>query len=114
MLARVGLEGKETRFPSQLSGGEQQRVAIARALVKRPKIVVADEPTGNLDYATGQRIAEVMQRMNREQGVTFVVVSHDVSITQFGDHVYAMKDGRIEGGEVNRATLLKKKVTEIT
>ncbi|MGV9200678.1 MAG: ABC transporter ATP-binding protein [Promethearchaeia archaeon] len=64
ILEKVGLEGKEERFPSQLSGGEQQRVAIARALIKKPKIVVADEPTGNLDYVTGQKIADLMRKLN--------------------------------------------------
>ncbi|MHA1638644.1 MAG: ABC transporter ATP-binding protein, partial [Candidatus Heimdallarchaeota archaeon] len=83
ILKKVGLEGKEDRFPSQLSGGEQQRVAIARALIKKPKIVVADEPTGNLDYLTGQSVAELMRDLNRQEGVTFIVVSHDSNITKY-------------------------------
>ncbi|MBD3351676.1 MAG: ATP-binding cassette domain-containing protein [Candidatus Lokiarchaeota archaeon] len=96
ILKKVGLEDKEMRFPSQLSGGEQQRVAIARALVKKPKIVVADEPTGNLDYVTGQKIAELMKDLNKQEKITFVVVSHDVSITRFADRIYHLKMGKIE------------------
>ena len=96
ILKKVGLEGKEERFPSQLSGGEQQRVAIARALVKKPKLVVADEPTGNLDYITGQKIAELMQKLNKEEGITFIVVSHDKSITKYADRVFELKMGKID------------------
>ena len=96
ILKKVGLENKEERFPSQLSGGEQQRVAIARALVKKPTIIVADEPTGNLDYVTGQSVAELMQTLNEEEGITFIVVSHDISITQFADRVFHLKMGKID------------------
>lgn len=96
ILEKVGLKEKEMRFPSQLSGGEQQRVAIARALIKKPKIVVADEPTGNLDYITGQTIAELMQKLNKEEKITFIVVSHDISITQFADRVYHLRSGKID------------------
>ncbi|MHA1819759.1 MAG: ABC transporter ATP-binding protein [Promethearchaeota archaeon] len=95
MLKKVGLEGKEMRFPSQLSGGEQQRVAIARALVKKPRIVVADEPTGNLDYVTGQKIAQLMKDLNDQEKITFIIVSHDISITQFADRVFHLKMGKI-------------------
>lgn len=95
ILEQVGLGDKVDRFPSQLSGGEQQRVAIARALVKKPTIVVADEPTGNLDWTTGQVIADLMKKMNEEWGLTFVVVSHDISITEHADRVYHLRDGRI-------------------
>ncbi len=94
-LDLVGLKGKEERFPSQLSGGEQQRVAIARALVKHPKIVVADEPTGNLDYVTGQKIAELMRELNKKENITFIVVSHDLNITQYADRVFHLKMGKI-------------------
>ncbi len=96
ILEKVGLKGKEHRFPSQLSGGEQQRVAIARALIKKPKIVVADEPTGNLDYVTGLKIAKLMRELNEEEDVTFVVVSHDIAITEFAKRVYHLKMGKIE------------------
>jgi len=102
ILERVGLKGKETRFPSQLSGGEQQRVAIARALIKKPILVVADEPTGNLDFVTGQKIAELMKELNEKEGVTFIVVSHDISITKYAKRVYHLKSGKIEKVEKNQ------------
>lgn len=101
LLKEVGLEGKELRFPSQLSGGEQQRVAIARALVKKPKLIVADEPTGNLDYVTGQKIAELLKELNKKEGTTLIVVSHDISITQYADRVFHLQMGKIEKIEDN-------------
>ena len=94
-LALVGLGDKGDRFPAQLSGGEQQRVAIARALVKKPKIIVADEPTGNLDWKTGLEIAQVMKNLNQEEGITFAVVSHDISISDMASQVFYMHDGLI-------------------
>lgn len=94
-LEAVGLGDKIDRFPSQLSGGEQQRVAIARALVKNPKIIVADEPTGNLDFITGQKIADLMKGLNEKFGGTFIVVSHDLSITAKADRVFHLQDGEI-------------------
>lgn len=96
MLTSVGLKDKTERFPSQLSGGEQQRVAIARALVKNPEIIVADEPTGNLDYVTGQKIADLMKNLNEEFGGTYIVVSHDISITKKAKRVFHLQDGQIE------------------
>ncbi|MHA1994686.1 MAG: ABC transporter ATP-binding protein [Candidatus Hodarchaeales archaeon] len=95
MLDAVGLGDKIDRFPSQLSGGEQQRVAIARALVKNPEIIVADEPTGNLDFITGQKIADLMKKLNEKFGGTFIVVSHDLSITEKADRVFHLQDGQI-------------------
>jgi putative ABC transport system ATP-binding protein len=94
-LALVGIADKANMFPSQLSGGEQQRVAIARALVKKPKMVLADEPTGNLDWETGQKIADLMKTLNVREGITFVIVSHDISITQVADRVIHLRDGKI-------------------
>lgn len=94
-LELVGIPDKANMFPSQLSGGEQQRVAIARALVKKPDIVLADEPTGNLDWVTGQKIADLMRDLNRNEGSTFLVVSHDTSITQVADRVVNLMDGKI-------------------
>ena len=109
-LELVGIPDKARMFPSQLSGGEQQRVAIARALVKRPKIVLADEPTGNLDWATGLKIAKLMKELNRKEKITFVVVSHDISITEIADRVIHLMDGRISRQRSNEP--LNKKVTE--
>ncbi|AEH51439.1 ABC transporter ATP-binding protein [Pseudothermotoga thermarum] len=95
MLKKVGLAGKEDKFPSQLSGGEQQRVAIARALVHNPKIVWADEPTGNLDSETGAMIINLLERMRAENGTTLVVVTHDEKIAQRADRILLVRDGRI-------------------
>jgi putative ABC transport system ATP-binding protein len=94
-LELVGIPEKSNMFPSQLSGGEQQRVAIARALVKKPDIVLADEPTGNLDWVTGQKIADLMRDLNKNEGITFLVVSHDISITEVADRVLHLMDGQI-------------------
>ncbi|MFX1283874.1 MAG: ABC transporter ATP-binding protein [Promethearchaeota archaeon] len=96
MLEAVGLGDKTDRFPSQLSGGEQQRVAIARALVKNPEIVVADEPTGNLDFVTGEKIADLMKQLNEKFGGTYLVVSHDISLTEKAQRVFHLRDGQIE------------------
>ncbi len=101
-LDQVGIPDKAKMFPSQLSGGEQQRVAIARALVKRPDIVLADEPTGNLDWNTGKKIAEVMRELNRREGITFVVVSHDVSITDVADRTIRLMDGQLTNDDFYR------------
>ena len=94
-LGLVGIADKADMFPSQLSGGELQRVAIARALGKWPKVVLADEPTGNLDWETGQRIADLMKSLNVHEGITFIIVSHDISITGVADRVIHLRDGRI-------------------
>ena len=97
MLKLVGLEGRMNHRPSELSGGEQQRVAMARALVNSPKIVSADEPTGNLDTKTGWEIVELMKKLNKEKGQTFVVVTHDPYIAEAADRIIHLKDGLIEG-----------------
>lgn len=87
LLAEVGLDGKGDKYPYQLSGGEQQRVAIARALVNTPSLLLADEPTGNLDAHIGEQILRILQGFNRKQGVTVVLVTHNESFTHFGTRV---------------------------
>lgn len=98
MLAQVGLQHRLEHRPTQLSGGEQQRVAIARALIGRPSIILADEPTGNVDSATGQEIMSLLRNLNREEGVTLVLVTHDLSAAAFADRVINLCDGRIVAG----------------
>ncbi len=101
-LRSMGLEGRERSHPSQLSGGEQQRVAIARALVNDPAILLADEPTGNLDSKTATDIITTIQTLNREQGVTIVLVTHEPDMAAFADRVVTMRDGAIVSDERRR------------
>ncbi len=96
VLETVGLGHRINHLPGQLSGGEQQRVAVARALAPRPAVVLADEPTGNLDSNAGLALAGLFRKVNQEQGQTFVVVSHDPRLEEFADRVVVMGDGRIQ------------------
>jgi len=93
LLARVGLGDRLDHFPTQLSGGEQQRVAIARAFSNRPRILFADEPTGNLDGTTGTRIVELLTALNREEGATVVLVTHDIGIAERTQRIIRLADG---------------------
>ena len=94
-LARVGLLGREHHYPTQLSGGQQQKVAIARALVSSPSILLADEPTGNLDTESSRDIMEMLQRLNLEDGLTIIVVTHETDIAAYTSREILMKDGQI-------------------
>ena len=95
-LDEVGLKERALHFPAQLSGGEQQRVAIARALAKNPKLLLCDEPTGALDYATGKHILELLQRACRERGVTVVIITHNQAIAPMADRVIYVRNGKAE------------------
>lgn len=94
-LSSVGLKGRELHRTNQLSGGEQQRVAIARSLVNNPPLLLADEPTGNLDSKTGKEIIEIFKRLNEEKGMTIVLVTHDAGVAQAARHRIYLKDGQI-------------------
>jgi putative ABC transport system ATP-binding protein len=94
-LTAIGLGGRLGHYPNQLSGGQQQRVAIARALVNNPKLLLADEPTGNLDTQTSIEVMEIFQRLNREQGLTVVLVTHEMDIAEYGTRIVSFRDGRV-------------------
>jgi putative ABC transport system ATP-binding protein len=97
LLSRVGLSGREHHYPVQLSGGEQQRVALARAFSTRPKILFADEPTGNLDASTGATIIELMAGLNNDQGTTLILVTHDLELASRARRTIRLADGRLSG-----------------
>ncbi|MGX6444416.1 ABC transporter ATP-binding protein [Neobacillus sp. K501] len=95
LLRDVNLEGKESQFPSQLSGGQQQRVAIARALAMKPKLILADEPTGNLDQKNGEDILRLLSKLNKEEQITIVMVTHDQQAASAADRIIVIRDGEI-------------------
>src|SRR5713101_2758954 len=99
LLAEVGLAGRAHHYPVQLSGGEQQRVAVARAVCRRPRLLLADEPTGNLDSATGKQIIELLVDLHRNLGSTLVLVTHDPALASLADRVITLRDGRVASDE---------------
>jgi putative ABC transport system ATP-binding protein len=100
LLARVGLTERAHHYPVQLSGGEQQRVALARAFVTAPPILMADEPTGNLDSANGQHVLDLLLQLNREEQTTLVLVTHDPLLAEYADRILSLKDGRVLSDEL--------------
>ena len=96
LLAAVGLQDRQSHYPVQLSGGEQQRVAVARAFSCRPPILLADEPTGNLDSATGRQVIDLLLSLNRDHGSTLVLVTHDPDLASCAERIISLRDGRIE------------------
>jgi putative ABC transport system ATP-binding protein len=101
-LAEVGLSHRESHFPGQLSGGEQQRVAIARALAPSPSLILADEPTGNLDLATGGEVMDLLFGLKERTGATLLLITHDRSLAKRCDHIVSLADGRIVGAGAKR------------
>ena len=97
VLSIVGIPEKAKAFPNQLSGGQQQRVAVARALVNQPAILLADEPTGNLDSVTSEEILKFLQKLNQQEGITLLMVTHDRDIAAYASRIIQMKDGQIVG-----------------
>ena len=100
-LELVGLAERTNHFPAQLSGGEQQRVAIARAVVKRPDILLCDEPTGALDFHTGRLVLDVLETVNRDLGTTTAIITHNASISAMADRVVTLSEGRVKSVETN-------------
>ena len=100
-LAAVGLENRATHHPNQLSGGQQQRVAIARALMTRPPILLADEPTGNLDTRTSLEVMEIFQRLQEEPGMTVILITHEQQIAEFATRIVSFRDGRVVSDQRN-------------
>jgi putative ABC transport system ATP-binding protein len=99
LLTRVGLGHRMDHYPVQLSGGEQQRVALARAFITKPPILLADEPTGNLDGKTGNQVLEILLELNREEGATLVLVTHDPALARHADRVITLRDGLVVSDE---------------
>jgi len=104
MLEIVGLEHRLDHYPAELSGGEQQRTAVARALIHKPALILADEPTGNLDSHTGEEVMALLQKLNKEQGITLIVVTHDAEVAAYADRVVHLRDGQVEKISSNQQT----------
>jgi putative ABC transport system ATP-binding protein len=102
-IALTGLKGRENHRPFELSGGQQQRVAIARAIITKPKILLADEPTGNLDYNTAMEIMELLKKMNQELGQSTIIVTHDPMVASYADRVIFFHDGRLRDEHINKS-----------
>jgi len=100
LLADVGLEGVENRLPSELSGGQQQRVAIARAIAANPAVVLADEPTANVDSETADKLLDIMEKLNQEHGVTFIFSTHDPKVMERAGRLVRLVDGRVASDDV--------------
>jgi len=103
ILREVGLEGLENRRPAELSGGQQQRVAVARAIVSQPKLVLADEPTANLDSESAKHLMELFRELNENHGVTFIISTHDERVMRYARRLLAMQDGRVIGDKSQAA-----------
>lgn len=104
LLAAVGLQDRQSHYPVQLSGGEQQRVAVARAFACHPPILLADEPTGNLDSVTGRQVIDLLLSLNRDHGSTLVLVTHDPDLASCAERIISLRDGRIESDELREQT----------
>jgi lipoprotein-releasing system ATP-binding protein len=102
LLSRVGLENRLNHLPSELSGGEQQRVAIARSIIAEPELILADEPTGDLDSLNAQAITTLMHDLNRQLGLTFVVATHNLRIAENADRVFELRDGKIQPNHIDK------------
>ena len=111
ILKEVGLENKENSFPLELSGGQSQRVAIARALVKKPKLLLCDEPTGALDYENSKNIMILLKDLNKKNKITTIIVTHNQAFTKIADKVIKLKSGHIEYVNINESTLDAKDLT---
>ena len=103
ILREVGLEGMENRYPAQLSGGQQQRVAVARAIVSQPKLVLADEPTANLDSETATQLMDLLRELNEHHNVTFLIATHDERVMRYAGRLIRMQDGKIIADEIREA-----------
>lgn len=112
LLARVGLTNRAHHYPIQLSGGEQQRVALARAFITAPPILMADEPTGNLDSANGQHVLDLLLQLNREEGTTLVLVTHDRNLAEYADRIIMLHDGQVLRDELLAKPLAESALAE--